>query len=383
MKPQPSTKPGAAGATFLSQSDVARLLSDDSEASRVEVLEKVSTHYNTSNFGEREREVAEQIFRLMMKDATLTVRETLARRIAQNPDVPRDIVLHLACDVSAVSVPILSASTVLSDADLVQLVESSRELSKLMAIAARTTVSERVSDALVDTQYPEVIGTLLGNEGAAIHAQTLSHIVDVFGSERAMVKKMAGRANLPLTIVEKLLHLASAGVAEDLRARYPQTQNNLTENTHAVREDVLLAMIDHDLSNDNHEHLVAQMEQEGRLSISVVMNALCRGHLSFFRAAIAKLAGIPTRNATRLLADKGELGVQALYDRSGLPESMFSAVRLLLQVAHKLEAANIKPGTRSYANNAVEQLLVLSQGQEVENLPYIMALMRQNSRVSA
>ena len=71
-------------------------------------------------FAGREREIAEQIFRLLVKDTALAVREALAARIKNNPEIPRDIVLHMAADVEQVAVPVLEASAVFSDADLVR-----------------------------------------------------------------------------------------------------------------------------------------------------------------------------------------------------------------------------------------------------------------------
>jgi len=94
-------------ATILTASDVERLLKDDSADSRVSVLEKVSKHYNADNFGERERDIAEQIFRLLMKDTVVRVRETLSERIRENPNIPRDIVFHMANDVDSVALPVL------------------------------------------------------------------------------------------------------------------------------------------------------------------------------------------------------------------------------------------------------------------------------------
>jgi uncharacterized protein (DUF2336 family) len=366
-------------AIILTQSDVERLMRDDSPDSRIEVLEKVSVNYNENSFAAREREVAEHIFRLLMKDATLAVRQTLAERVKANDAIPRDIVLHMAHDVERVSLPILQASTVLSDADLVRIVESSDEISKLMAIAKRPAVSDRVSVALVETSYPQVVSTLLTNETATISERTLGKIIDDFGSQSDVIGAMVDRFPMPVAIVEKLIAQATDAVAAELKAKYNLTDAQIEKDTVGTREDAVMKLLASDVGLPEIEQLVAQMANESRLSASIVMTSLCRGYLNFFRAAIARLANVPTTNATKLLSDKGDLGTRALYMRSGLPESMYDAVRLLLVVAHELEHEQVKPGTSLFANRAVERLLAHAQEQEVENLPYLMALIRQHA----
>lgn len=369
-----------ASAMILTQTDVERLLRDDSHESRIDVLEKVSGHYNNEAFAEREREIAEHIFRLMMKDTTLQVREALANRIKENPTIPRDIVLHMAADTDRVALPILGASSVFSDADLLRIIEGSGELSKLTTIAGRNGVSERVSEALVETNYPQVVSTLVNNETAKISERTFGKIIEEFAREPEVMEAMVDRQPpLPVAVVEKLISHATAAVAAQLKEQYQLTDAQIARDTQGTREDTTLKLLSGDLGLDEIEQLVAQMADENRLTPSIVMSALCRGYLNFFRSAMARLANVPTHNAAKLLGDKGDLGVRAVYMRSGLPDSMYEAVRLLLQVAHLLEGGDAKPGTSLYANRMVERLLALAQDQEVENLPYVMALIRQNT----
>jgi uncharacterized protein (DUF2336 family) len=366
------------GPVILTQNDVARLLKDDSPESRLDVLDKVSHHYNGKNFAEREREVAEQIFRLLMKDAHLKVRESLAQRIRENPEIPRDIVLHLAQDHERVSLPVLEASQVLSDADLMNIIDSSREVSKLIAISKRPAVSDRVSDALVETNYPDVVTSLVSNEGAAITERTYDKIIDEYSRDSAVMESVVGRAHLPVAVVEKLINHATEQVASELKKKYKLTDEQIRKDTAGTREDTTLKLLVHEDDPEAIEALVTQMANEQRLTPSIIMTALCRGQHHFFVAALAKLAGIPSANAHKLVSDKGELGFKALYERTEMPESMFQAVRLLLQVVQDLGDSEAVPGSLLYANRAVERLLALAGNQEVDNLPYLMALIRQN-----
>lgn len=363
---------------ILTPLDVERLLTDSSEESRVGVLDKVAVHYNRAAFADREHQIAEQIFRLLMKDAAIRVRETLAERIKENEAIPRDIVLHMANDVDSVSLPLLATSRAFSDADLVSIVEASRDISKLLTISKRDGVSARVSDALVETHYPEVVSTLLSNESATIGSRAFDKIIDDFRGDPGVMESMVKRHQLPLSVVERMVSEASSAVADQLKAKYNLTDEQLKKDSGTARDDVLMKLLTRDVTDAEIESLVAQMASEGRLTPSLVMTALCRGQLAFFAGAMGRFAGVSLVNARRLIGDKGELGFRGLYNKSELPETMFEAVRLLLRSVKELEGDEAIPGSMLYANRLVERVLMHAGNQNIEYLPYFIALIRQN-----
>lgn len=381
MTAQPSTSAAIAVAPMiLTPADVDRLLSDSSYESRVAVLEKVSAHYNEQNFHGREREIAEQIFRLLMKDVTVRVRETLAARLKDNPNAPRDIVLQLAHDVESVALPILEASYVLSDADLVSIIEASHDIGKLMAISKRETVSSRVSEALVDTQYPQVVTSLLTNQGATISERSYEKISTDFKDEPNITDAMVKRYPLPRSVVERLVAQVSETVARELKDKYSLSDADLKKTDAGARDDVMQQLLEGGLDKPAIERLVDRLLREEKLNPSVVMTALCRGQLVFFTVAMARFAGIPVANAEALIADRGELGFKGIYQKSGLPETMYDAIRLLLQAVRDLDGGEALPGSMHYANRLVSRVLALAGDQPVEYLPYFIALIRQNLR---
>lgn len=378
MTVPPSTSPGASGAVILTQNDVDRLLRDDSPDSRVGVLEKVSGHYNTDSFAEREREIAEHIFRLLMKDVAVRVRETLSERIKDNPAIPRDIALHMAHDVDSVALPMLRDSQVFSDADLVNIIDATRDVDKLRTISQREHVSERVSDALVETHYPQVVSSLLSNGTAQISERALEKIVDEFHNEEHVIDAMVQRKSLPITLVERLVTQASTLIADQLKTRYNLTQEQIDKDTSGSRDDVMLRMLQHDVDETEVMALVKQMAAEDRLTPSLVMTSLCRGQLKFFTAAMAHYSAIPFANAQQLINDTGEFGLPGLYRKSGLPDSMFTAIKLILHTVKQMRSDDSIPGSLLYANRLVEHILRNNGENDVEYLPYFIALIRQN-----
>lgn len=374
-----SAKP-ASSKIMLTRDDVERLLRDDSPESRGAVLDKVALHYNEHNLRDNEQQIAEHIFRLLMRDMSTRVRATLAERMKENASVPRDIVLHLANDIESVATPLLRHSMVLSDADLVGIVESSQNMGKLLAIAHRDQVSERVSGALVDTNYAEVVTTLLGNQKAKISTNHLTKIATDFALNNEVAGALSSYPNLPAVVVERLISRASTAVAQELKQKYQINDADLQKDTSSAREAMMLRLLDGEMDAAEMEALVTQMSADESLTPSIMMTALCRGQITFFTMALASMAKVPLANAMRLVDDRGEHGFNGIYMKSGLPDSMMEAMRMVVRGVQDLEGDSAIAGSMLYANRLVERVLWHVGDKNVEYIPYFIALIRQNAQ---
>jgi uncharacterized protein (DUF2336 family) len=363
---------------LLSQEDIDRLLREDSADTRVDITNKISASYNTHALSDHERMYAEQIFRLLMKDTERKVRENLASALKENPDVPRDVILSLVNDEPPVSVPVLEASQVLSDADLIRIIETSRDTGKLSAVARRPEVSGRVSTALVETSYPQVVSTLLQNEGARMTEKHFSSILEQFPDNEHIHEKMITRANLPVNVAASLLEVVSDSYSEMLHERFGDA---LDKTAQQLKETLTLDLISYNSTEEDVDALVQNMARQGSLSVSILFSSLCRGYLSFFTIALSRMAGIPKSNAFRLVEDPGKKGFQALYEKTELPESMYDAIRLLLDIVLDMrELEDYKPGTSRYCDRVITELAGRSESAEVDNLSYVIALVRNAAR---
>ena len=87
----------------LSEEDVAKLLSDPSGSARAETAAKIAQDFGEGELSDMERGMVQDIFRIMVKDAEVRVREALAQNLKENPNVPHDVAISLAKDVESVS----------------------------------------------------------------------------------------------------------------------------------------------------------------------------------------------------------------------------------------------------------------------------------------
>ena len=114
-----------------------------------------------------ERTIMTDILRQLIHDVEMRVRQVLAERMAAETGAPHELIAALANDQIEVAHPILTQSTVLQDIELIEIIQH-RTMGHQLAIAMRETVSEAVSDALIETGNVDVIKTLLENESADI-----------------------------------------------------------------------------------------------------------------------------------------------------------------------------------------------------------------------
>ena len=107
----------------------------------------------------------------------MSVRRTLAERLAMLPSAPRDLIVELANDQIEVAHPILMGSNVLHDTDLIEIIHQ-RTLEHQLAIAMRKNINELVTDALVESGNEDVIKVMLENPSARISRATMEYLVE-------------------------------------------------------------------------------------------------------------------------------------------------------------------------------------------------------------
>ena len=358
---------------MLSQDDVLRLLTDPSAVARAETAARIAAEFDHGEMGPTERKIAEEIFRLMVRDAEVRVREALAQNLKSSRDVPHEVVLALAKDTGTVSEPILKFSEVLTDNDLVEIVRT-QDAAKQIVIAGRATVSEKVSATLVETRNEAVVQTLVANEGAAISEKSLQKVVDDFGNREGIQAAMVHRPKLPVTVAERLVTLVSEKLKTELVKRHELPAELATNLLLSSRERAVIG-ISSEAEEQDVETLVRQMRQHGRLTPSIILRAAVMGDMTFFEAALAELAGIPLVNARPLIYDEGTLGLRSLCDKAKLPASHITAIRAAVGVSRETGYDGGDHDHERYMRRMIERVLtqygdlgVVIEGDDLEYL---------------
>lgn len=361
----------------ITQSDVERLARASSPRVRVEVAGKIAQGYTAGTLASKEREVAVEIFRLLMRDAEVKVRAALSFNLKNSSDVPRDIILRLAQDIQQVSVPVLEFSTLLTDEDLVAIVESSHEIGKLTAIARRETVNEYVAQALLGTYNDAVAETLFTNQGASIPEESMLSTISRLASNESVIDALMHRGGLSATCVEKIFLCVSEHMKKRLIEQHHFSRHLLEGRIEYSREWATLGIIGQGQDADI-EALVSQMHSHRRLTSSVVLRSLCVGDLRFFEYALAKLTGVNVDNVRKLMLDSGPLGFRSLYKASPLPPSYYDAVKKLLDIVLH-ETQNGRKHPENFCQRVVDNVISNGYDLSIEYMPLLLAIIKGNA----
>jgi len=340
----------------LSKADVARLMSDPTPEARVDTATKVATEFQQQKLSDKERELAKEIFRVMVKDAEVRVREALSAQLKSSPDLPHDVAVTLAKDVESVALPMLRYSEVLTDDDLIEVVRGSSP-EKQVAVAQRERVSSQLAGALIDTRNELAVAKLVANEGADLDESALHRVLSEYDASEEVSDILVRRPNLPAALSEQLVSAVSRKLEAFLVDKHELPPDAAASLILQVRERATVSLLSDGSSDDELERLVEQLHVNGRLTPSLVLRALCMGDMAFFETAMARLAGIAVQNARTLIHDKGTLGLESIYLRAGMPESLFAAVQAGVEVANETDYDGGENDRQRYVERMLERIL--------------------------
>jgi uncharacterized protein (DUF2336 family) len=355
----------------LSPADVARLLAEPSVEVRAELAVKMAQEIDNARLTPDELAIAQDIARIMAQDVAETVRRALAESLRRAVHLPRDVALRLANDVEAVALPILSDSPALSEADLIAILRHA-DAPRQRAIASRDDVSEPLAEVLVAGADESAVVALLHNQAARIAAPSLHRAVDRFAASEAVKAGMVHRANLPVTVAERLVVLVSEELREYLLSHHDLPPAMAADLVLQSRERAIMGLSLH-ASRRELETLIRQMQRHQRLTPSVILRALCMGDLGFFETALAVCARVPAENAQVLVHDAGGNGLASLYRKAGLPEGLLPLFRMAIDAVNSTGLDGGERDFERYRARVITRILSQCEDFAPDDLDYLVS----------
>ena len=368
----------------LIQQNLEQLVSDPSEDNRVVTVTKIADHFNQGTLSRHQHKMAQEIFRLLLKDAAVRVREAMSQNLKENSRLPRDVAMALARDVETVSLPVLEFSQVLTDEDLIEIVQSQSE-EKQLAITRREVVSEAVSQALVDTDNEAVVTQLVSNKGAMITEESLAQVIASFGLSETVQAAMVKRPLLPITIVERMMSVVADHLKDELMKQKDIPSDVLTDLVLQSWERATISLSS-GYSEEQLERLVQHLHKNDRLNHSVIIRALCMGDIRFFETAIAVIVGLPIQNTRLLIHESGLIGLESICEKANLPKTYFPAVCAAIAICQETEIDGAENDLERYKRRVIERILSQYDENDVEldgdDIEYLLGKMGQLSAAS-
>jgi uncharacterized protein (DUF2336 family) len=355
----------------LTQEDIRRLVRGDSPEDRANAAHKICRRIDTMELSEEDKVSAQQIMELLANDTAALVRRSLAVTLRNSPKLPRDIALKLAKDIDAIAVPILKNSPVLTDEDLVELVLAGSP-EKQVAIAERATLSEGLTEVITLYACKPAVHAATLNEGASFSDDAYEGVLRRFANDDDIKGALVQRPVLPLHITEKLVTMVTGELFDRLVNKHELPPQLAIEIAAGARERATLDLVEQAGLSSDPPRFVQQLHLNGRLTPSLIMRALCLGHMGFVEHALAELAGVPRAKAWLMIHDAGTLGLKTIFERAGLPPGMFTAFRLAVDIFHKTEMDG-GPGDKArFRQRMVERVLTQFQAIPRADLEYLL-----------
>ena len=342
--------------TASTEAMLARLAAKPDAAARTDVATGIGRALDAGALSNSERAIARDIVRHLAADVERQVRESLAKAVRASADLPHDVAMALASDVATVAAPILTDSTVLSDHDLLAVIEAG-DSAKQLAVAGRSHVSESVAEALVERGDEDVVVAVVTNPGAELREPALDRALDRFGDSPRLQEPMIGRSELPISVSERLVSVVSERLRDELVKRHAMSADLATDLVLDGRERATLALISDTEQPDQVAKMVAEMHAHGRLTDSILVRAACTGDLSFLELGLAVRTGVPIVNAKALVHDAGRKGLSALIERAGIAKRDQPVLRAAVVAACETELGDAPGGRERFAEIVIERVL--------------------------
>ncbi len=348
----------------LSKKDIERLSQDLSVENKALTAQKVSAYYDGKDISEKGRKLAEDIFRIMVEDVQIKVREVLSESLKNCKSIPRDIVLKLINDQDSVAIPFIKYYDNLTDEDLINIIEA-QSINKQKAVALRKGLSADVSQYIVDKCSEDVVGVLITNETANLREQTFNSIISKYPDSENIKKNLVYRSELPTSVIEKIVN----SLSEDLQKRLIITHNLpndiATDIVEQVKEKTTLKISEEYSTDKQIEELVHQLYTSNHLTPSLVVRSICMGDLKFFEYALVYLSNTPLLEVRKILFNlQVDFMIRNLLRKAFIPKSMFPAVFSALNVIKDIRFGCQKSDRASFVHKVIERILSVNSSSD-------------------
>lgn len=283
----------------------------------------------------QQMELFDEVFKALVAVIELKTRARLAHHLAADPDAPATLVRTFAFDGDiTVAAPVLSHSTVLSDADLA-LSASILSQGHLFAIAQRQTISELITDILIRRGESKVVHAVAKNTGARISDRGFRDLVLRAGNDSQLALHVGSRRDIPRHHLLVLLETASAEVCSRIIASNPQFAEAAPGAVTEVIDEINLEIRQKSSDHAKAKKKVRRLKYWKELGESKVHRAAHAQDFEQAVLALSVLARCPVEVAERAVLNENPGAVQVVAKAAGCAWVTVKAL-LLMRAANRM-----------------------------------------------
>jgi len=303
-----------------------------------------------------------EVFVAMVRAAEQDIRRALAERLADAAWAPADLVRLLAADAIEIARPVIAASPLLLDADLLTLLEEA-SLDHQVQVALRPDLGPLPARAILDRGEPAVLTALAVNRTARLEAADMARLVEQARSIAALRAPLTRHPRLNEDLALRLYQWVGEALKQAISQRFSLDAAALATAVAAAAQQAAETTPDHAAAQ-----LAAKLHAAGQLRPATLMRALREEKLDLFVHALTMLSGLETEALRRAL--RGDTArplflacTAAGLDRAAFPALLREVRRLNHGLPHDPDGEAWRPAQRSTTQAAYEfRLLMAPEG---------------------
>ena len=282
----------------------------------------------------QEKEVAGHILIQLSRDFETQLRSSLAYQLAASDRAPKQLILALASDEISVSAPVIALSPLLDETDLVEIVMNKTNAHRL-GVAMRSGITAAVSNALVQSEEPDVLQALVNNKSAEISGAALEYLVTESKVQPNLQGPLIARDDLSPVLVQKMFAFVSNNLRSEIQSRYDIDSEILDAAFRGAGSPaaVAAAAAPGPGAINKAAALVAKMSASGELSLNRIIGFLREKRLNLFLEGLAVMCELDARTITSLAFEGEGQGMAVVCRAIGADRSQFATITLLLERA--------------------------------------------------
>lgn len=304
---------------------LVRLASEKSSETRRELLHEVTDLFFESGVQPRQGAEAEHfdaILSSVTEEMTEEVRIEMAERFCDTPDAPRQLIRQLASDEPGIAAMVLRRSMALDDDDLITVAHSKGQ-SHLRAIAERTEVSTRVTDAVAARASDDTLAALIANDGAALSRRTMEKAVDRAQTAPALHAPLVNRQSLPADLMYEMYDFVETRLKEKILERNAALTDEQLDHAlaNARRKPAAAPGLPADYDAAHHE--VQRVKLRKGLNAEYLASKLYAGEQTKLLVGFCDLAGLDFQSARAIFDNPSDEPLALVCKAAGLDRGFF------------------------------------------------------------
>jgi uncharacterized protein (DUF2336 family) len=300
-------------------------------AQRRELLREVTDlFFETSGArNDRETDLFGDVLQLVAAEMQEGVLAELAERFADADDAPVGLMRDLANHVFEVAAPVLTRSKALDEQTLLAIVGDGSQ-QHIKAVAQRETVSEALSDAVVQFGDDHAIDALMRNEGADVSRTSMEAAVDRARRNALLHEAVVTRRDLPLDLLNDMYFVVESSLREQIMQRNASVDSAALDAALAkARERLKRTVGDLSAEAKNAMSFIQSKKAAGELNARMLVSLYREAKQMHFLYGLAEITNVDHETVANILERRDVDALAMLCRAAAVERPLFVTLAVL------------------------------------------------------